>query len=108
MDSIQSPAAFCKTQLVKDPDDEGGNVLIIEDYLQRGERIDFIFTHFDGMSLGALTAIEAAGLEDEITVVGIDGTVAGLDAVRQGKMYGTTWIYRFNRDTWEWKLPSNT
>ncbi len=65
---------------------------IMEDYLQRGERIDFVFTHFDGMSLGALTAIEAAGLEDEITVVGIDGTVAGLDAVRQGKMYGTTWI----------------
>jgi len=65
---------------------------IMEDYLQRGEKIDFVYTHFDGMSLGALQAIEAAGLADQITVVGIDGTVTGLDAVRKGKMYGTTWI----------------
>jgi len=65
---------------------------IMEDYLQRGEKIDFIFTHFDGMSLGALQAIEAAGLENEITVVGIDGTEAGLQAVREDRMYGTTWI----------------
>jgi ribose transport system substrate-binding protein len=65
---------------------------VMEDYLQRGERIDFVFTHFDGMSLGALQAIEAAGLQDEITVVGIDGTVAGLQAIRDGRMYGTTWI----------------
>jgi ABC-type sugar transport system substrate-binding protein len=25
-------------------------------------------------------------------VVGIDGTVAGLQAIRDGRMYGTTWI----------------
>jgi ABC-type sugar transport system substrate-binding protein len=65
---------------------------VMEDYLQRAEKIDFVFTHFDGMSLGAYQAIEAAGLAGRITVVGIDGTVAGLQAVRDGKMYGTTWI----------------
>ncbi|MEA3432658.1 MAG: sugar ABC transporter substrate-binding protein [candidate division WOR-3 bacterium] len=65
---------------------------IMEDYLQTGVQIDFVFTHFDGMSLSALQAIEAAGKLGQIIVVGIDGTAAGLDAIREGKMYGDTWI----------------
>lgn len=65
---------------------------IMEDYLQTGVQIDFVFTHFDGMSLGALQAIEAAGKLGQIIVVGIDGSAAGLAAVREGKLYGDTWI----------------
>lgn len=65
---------------------------IMEDYLQTGVQIDFLFTHFDGLSLGALQAIEAAGKLGQIIVVGIDGSKGGLDAVREGKMYGDTWI----------------
>jgi ribose transport system substrate-binding protein len=65
---------------------------IMEDYLQTGQQIDFVFCQFDGMALGALQAIGAAGKTGEITVVGIDGTKAGLEAIKEGKMYGTTWI----------------
>lgn len=65
---------------------------IMEDYLQTGQQIDFVFCQYDGMALGALQAIDAAGKTGEIMVVGVDGTKAGLEAIKQGKMYGTTWI----------------
>jgi ribose transport system substrate-binding protein len=65
---------------------------IMEDYLQTGQQIDFVFCQYDGMALGALQAIEAAGKTGKIAVVGIDGTKAGLEAIKEGKMYGTTWI----------------
>jgi inositol transport system substrate-binding protein len=41
------------------------------------------------MALGALKAIEAAGKQDQIAVIGIDAIPDALKAVADGKMVGT-------------------
>ena len=43
----------------------------------------------DAMALGAVMAIEAAGLTGKIQVFGIDATQEALDAVEAGTMSGT-------------------
>lgn len=46
-----------------------------------------VFAHNDEMALGALEAIEAAGLK--MAVIGFDGTAEALDAVEAGTLAGT-------------------
>ena len=50
--------------------------------------IELVVSNNDDMALGAIDAIDRAGVYG-ITVVGIDATTAGLDAVHAGKMLGT-------------------
>lgn len=52
------------------------------------DRIELVISNNDDMALGAIDALERAG-ETEVSVVGIDGTTSGLDAVKHGKMLGT-------------------
>jgi ribose transport system substrate-binding protein len=67
-----------------------------EDLIQRfpeGE-LDLIYTHNDGMALGAVSALEAAGRLDDVKVVGIDGEEAAYQAIKDGKM-AATFTYHF-------------
>ena len=67
-----------------------------EDLIQRfpeGE-IDVIYAHNDGMALGAVAALEAAGRLDDVAVVGIDGEEAAYQAIKDGKM-AATFTYHF-------------
>lgn len=57
-------------------------------FLVRHERIDVVFAHNDDMALGAIRAIEEAGLNPgvDILVVSIDGVRAAFQAMVKGKL----------------------
>jgi ribose transport system substrate-binding protein len=63
----------------------------MEDVLQRfgPGQIQGVYAHNDEMALGALTAIEAAGRQKEIMVTGLDGQNNAIQAVSDGKLFGT-------------------
>ena len=53
-----------------------------------GDQIDVLYSHNDGMTLGAITAIEAAGLKPgkDIIIISVDGEQAAIDLLKQGKL----------------------
>jgi ribose transport system substrate-binding protein len=51
--------------------------------------LDYIFSMADVMSFGAIKALEAAGRDDDVKIVSIDGQNQGIDAVAEGKMDAT-------------------
>lgn len=61
---------------------------VMENLLQAHPDVQAVFAQNDEMALGAIEAIEAAGLED-IIVVGFDGNDDGLAAVRDGRLSAT-------------------
>ena len=62
---------------------------LMEQWLEKYPgQIELILCNNDDMALGAIDAMERAGITG-ISVVGIDGTTPGLEAVESGKMMGT-------------------
>lgn len=66
--------------------DEGFD--IAQDMLQAHPEIDIFFGRADALALGAAQAARGAG-RDDILIVGFDGDVAGLEAVRDGVIDAT-------------------
>jgi ribose transport system substrate-binding protein len=66
--------------------DEGFD--IATDMLQAHPDINIFFGRADALALGAAQAVRTAGTED-VTIVGFDGDVAGLEAVRDGVLAAT-------------------
>lgn len=62
---------------------------LMENWLASGTKIDAVIAQNDEMALGALKAIEAAGKQNDIAVIGIDAIPDALKAVQAGKMVGT-------------------
>jgi len=63
--------------------------VITADYLAgKGPRIRAIFAHNDGMALGGIDALEAAGLKPgtDVLVIAIEGSRDGLEAIVAGKL----------------------
>ena len=63
--------------------------LVTADYLAgKGHRIRVIFAHNDGMALGGIDAVEAAGLKPgtDVLVIAIEGSRDGLAAIVAGKL----------------------
>lgn len=58
---------------------------------QYGDQIDVIFCNNDGMALGALEAIEAAGrtVGEDIYLVGVDALDEVVELVKEGRFTGT-------------------
>lgn len=58
---------------------------------QYGDKIEVVFSNNDDMALGAIDAYKANGIKigDFPMIVGIDGTMVGLDAVKEGSLSGT-------------------
>lgn len=58
-----------------------------------GDGVEVVFANNDDMALGAIDTLKDCGMsetdEDWPVVLGIDGTVVGLDAVKKGEMLGT-------------------
>ena len=69
--------------------DRAEGLTVMENMLQAHADIQAVFAQNDEMALGAIEAIEAAGLTGKIQVVGFDGTEDGVDAVEEGKMSAT-------------------
>ena len=68
--------------------DRAKGLSVMENILQGNKDIVGVFAHNDEMALGALKAIEAAGLKN-IVVVGFDATDDAVKAVKDGQMAGT-------------------
>ncbi|WP_303899331.1 sugar ABC transporter substrate-binding protein [Anaerotruncus colihominis] len=64
---------------------------ITEDWIQKFPEMNVFVSMNDDMAIGCIQALKAAGRNmDEVLVLGIDGTVNGLEAVRAGELDGTT------------------
>ena len=61
---------------------------VMEAFLQANDDIDVLFAHNDDMGLGAIEAIEAAGLVpgQDITIITIDAVRDGMQALADGKI----------------------
>lgn len=68
--------------------DRAKGLAVMENIIQGTPEINAIFAHNDEMALGALQALEAAGLKD-VVVVGFDATDDAVKAVEEGKMSAT-------------------
>lgn len=68
--------------------DRAKGLTVMENILQGNKDIRAVFAHNDEMALGALKAIEAAGLKD-IIVVGFDATDDAVKEVNAGTMSAT-------------------
>ncbi|MCC2815818.1 sugar ABC transporter substrate-binding protein [Lachnoclostridium pacaense] len=62
---------------------------LIENLLTAGTELDAIVCQNDGMALGALEAVKAAGKKDQITITGIDAIVDALDSIKAGELDAT-------------------
>ena len=63
---------------------------LTENWLEKsGNQIDAIVCHSDDMGMGALQAIQGAGLQDKIKVIGIDAIYDALQAVKKQEMAAT-------------------
>jgi len=66
-------------------------------YMQFGSDIELIFSNNDDMALGAIDYLLTVGVfqahggidEQPIVIVGVDGTAVGLEAIKDGLLYGT-------------------
>ena len=56
-----------------------------QDLLQANPDLNGIFGINDDSALGALAAVEAAGMQDKVVIVGYDGTPEARDAILKGK-----------------------
>lgn len=61
----------------------------VETLLQRNPNVQGIIAGNDTMALGAVAAVEAAGLLDQIKIVGFDGSPDAVDAIKAGKLVAT-------------------
>ncbi|WP_207211838.1 ABC transporter substrate-binding protein [Promicromonospora panici] len=61
---------------------------VMEGFLNKHDDIDLVFAHNDDMGLGAIEAIEAAGMEPgkDIQIVTIDAVKDGMQALADGKI----------------------
>ena len=64
-----------------------GGKQVMEAFLKANPKIDLVFAQNDDMGLGALEAIEAAGLKpgQDIKIVAVDATHDGMQALADGK-----------------------
>ena len=59
----------------------------VEDAItQYGNRIVGVFSAWDGGALAAVSALEVAGLSDNVIVCGFDGTPTSMANIREGKL----------------------
>jgi len=66
---------------------------VTSNILQGNPNVQAIFAANDGMGLGAVEAVEAAGLAGEVLVVSVDAIPEALEAVREGRLAGTVAQY---------------
>jgi ribose transport system substrate-binding protein len=66
---------------------------VASNLLQANPNVKGIFAANDGMGLGIVEAIAAAGLEGQVIVASVDAIPEALDAVKEGRLLGTVAQY---------------
>jgi ABC-type sugar transport system substrate-binding protein len=69
--------------------DRGKGQSVTESMLSQATDYDCIIANNDDMILGALAAVEQAGLAGKIAMSGVDGLPEALDAIKSGKLSAT-------------------
>ena len=69
--------------------DRAEGLMVMENMLQGNSDVQAVFAQNDEMALGAIEAIQGAGLSNQITVVSFDGTEDGIKAVEDGSLAAT-------------------
>jgi inositol transport system substrate-binding protein len=70
--------------------DRAKSMSLMENWIQSyGSQINAVFAHNDEMGMGALKALEDAGLKSKVTVVSIDAIADALQAVKNGRLDAT-------------------
>ncbi|MBN2506678.1 MAG: sugar ABC transporter substrate-binding protein [Verrucomicrobia bacterium] len=70
--------------------DRAKAMALMENWIQsHGGRIDAVFAQNDEMGMGALLALEQAGLKSKVVVVSVDAIADALQAVREGRLDAT-------------------
>lgn len=66
---------------------------------QFGDKLEVVFANNDGMAIGAVTAIEAAGRKvgEDIFVVGVDAVADAMVLLEEGRLTGTVLNDHFNQ-----------
>jgi ribose transport system substrate-binding protein len=85
MDTLQK---YPDMQVVARPPGEGQRdkaLRVAQDVVQAHPELDAIFAINDDSALGALAAVEAAGKQNDIIIVGFDGTPEAQAAIKEGK-----------------------
>ncbi len=64
-----------------------GALALMENYIQEyGDKIQAVICHNDEEALGAIQALEAAGMKDKVIVTGIDAIKDACQAIKDGRM----------------------
>ncbi len=70
--------------------DRAKSMSLMENWIQsHGNKINAVFAHNDEMGMGALKALEDAGLKNKVTLVSIDAIADALQAVKTGRLDAT-------------------
>jgi len=70
--------------------DRAKALAITENWIQAHKgKFSAVFAHNDEMAMGALLALERAGLKKDVTVIGIDAIAQALTAVKEGRLDAT-------------------
>src|SRR5690606_35446673 len=70
--------------------DRANAMSLMENWIQsHGNKINAVFAQNDEMGMGALQALEQAGLKDQVVVVSIDAIADALQAVKEGRLDAT-------------------
>jgi len=65
---------------------------ITEDLIQKGTKFDLIFAQDDNSAIGAGKALQEAGMKDKVKVIGLGGSIDGLQALKDGVIDATTFM----------------
>jgi inositol transport system substrate-binding protein len=70
--------------------DRSKSMDLMQNWIQSfGTKIDAVFAHNDEMGLGAVKALQDAGMKDKVMVVSIDAITDALQSVKQGNLDAT-------------------
>jgi fructose transport system substrate-binding protein len=77
---------------VTDGAEEGGRTAM-ENLLQKDPSINLVYTINEPAAAGAYAALEAAGKQNDVTIVSVDGGCPGVEAVKAGQIGATSQQY---------------
>lgn len=69
--------------------DRARAITVAENFLTSYPDLDGVMAQNDDMAIGAMHAVEGAGRQGKVKIVSIDASREGLEAVRDGKLFGT-------------------